>query len=47
VAAFLSTVPRAEVVVGQGDVDRPDEPAFSAAIPTRALGRLPCVRAAA
>jgi hypothetical protein len=42
VAAFLMALTRDEVVAGDGPVARADEPAFLAAIPTAALGDLPC-----
>jgi hypothetical protein len=42
VAAFLMAMPRAAVVRGDGEIERPDDPAFLAAIPTTLLGALPC-----
>jgi Type I phosphodiesterase / nucleotide pyrophosphatase len=42
VAAFLMAMPRAAVVRDDGEIERPDDPAFLAAIPTRMLGTLSC-----
>jgi hypothetical protein len=42
VAAFLMAMPRADVVRGDGEVARPDDPAFLAAIPTTMIDALPC-----
>jgi hypothetical protein len=44
VALHLWSLTRAEVVAGEGEVDRPDEPAFLAAIPTATVAQLPCLR---
>jgi hypothetical protein len=43
VAAFLAAMPRADVVRTEGQVERPDDPAFLAAIPTAAIGELACL----
>ena len=43
VAAFLAAMPRADVVRTEGEVERPDDPAFLAAIPTAAIGELACL----
>ena len=42
VAAFLMAMPRADVVRGDGEIARPDDPAFLAAIPTTMIDALPC-----
>jgi len=44
VALHLWSLTRAEVVTGDEEVERPDEPAFLAAIPTSSVQELPCLR---
>jgi hypothetical protein len=43
VALHLWSLTRSEVVVGDDEIDRPDEPAFLAVVPTAMFPELPCL----
>ncbi len=44
VALFLWSLTRSQVVAGDGQIDRPDDPAFLAVVPTAMCPDLPCLR---